>query len=313
MRFVLPLGIGIPAAIIAIVIIILACGWSTPVQKGENGPNLSPSLPPETLNGWVSVLQDHEWRMKSDNTIKGNAIVPAMRFVTYTKSLGDLTLSACMMLSPDKGSIELLSLTVTGPFTSQTPVTEGFKTCAAIASRLLASAPEGIVRAVQNSKKVGSPDMNDGLPRSEGKSEIQGGWEVTCVEYLVGHRDSPDNAKILLMFSRKSPPDGPRPGELPVRISDISYKQIELDFGIATVGWQAAIENLSPDKIVCSVDIVFIDIERYELAKDTQYNVILLPGQKQHFTGRVIMKSQVYANVVDIQVNVRGYVNTAQK
>ena len=312
----LPLTARLVVALIAagVVIILAITALRHPPQRGQatiaaetdtNSAGAEAPLAPPTVQGWSKALEAKGWTFQKDNTVRGNAIMPDMRFVTYIKQVGDLKLSAQIMPSTKDGAIYAVSFGVRGPLESQTPAMKGFLACSAAAARLIPGAPEAIKQAVQNLQEH---EKDWGLKRSEGKATAQQGWKVTCVEYLEGYKGSANVAKISLFFSLEDTfTKGGQPKSAKLLITDIGYKQVDSGFGYTTVAWKATVSNRGTQTLRCAVEAKFIDMERFELAKGAQYDVILPPGGSRVTGGTIMLKSAVYEKVVDLLVEVHGY------
>lgn len=143
-----------------------------------------------------------------------------------------------------------------------------------------------------------------GLRRLEGKARIASHWKVgTCV-YLAGFKGR-ENAKLLIHFLRCETGDDGHSAD--VQITGIRHKRLDSDYGFVTVGWKATIRNRAAMRANYTVEAIFIDMERFELARDFEYGVILSPGQSQTVSGTVMMKSPVYRSVADLLIKVTGY------
>lgn len=291
-------------ALLCLIVILAMLPGTRSQSRGEGG---APTARP-TLKGWGKALEAQGWVLKEDKMLQGNAVLPDMRLVSYTKSLGDLKLGACIWPSTQDGRIYSLSLDVRGPFDSRTAPAKGYLECRRAATRLIPGAAQALQQAVKNFEKRGDKRLEQGLERLEGQASTPGGWEVTCVEYLVGLKNSRDDAKVMIHFLRRETTGAAaRGGSGKVEITGIGHKPIDSNFGHKTVAWKATIRNKGDQAFNYTVEAVFIDMERFELARDFRYGVVLLPDETRTVSGKVMMKADVYSKVANLLVKVSGY------
>ena len=287
-------GIGIVGAVILMGLSERSCRVGT-----------SWRFPPVTVSGWSSTLEAGGWYLEKDSTVEGNAIFPDLRFVTYKKVLGDLELSACILPSVGGELIYGLSLEVRGPLESKTPAEDGLRECKLAAANLIPQADVAIDSAMRNARRRGDKNLKRGLLRLEGHASTPDGWEVIVCVYLVGLKNR-NSSKVMINLKNTEAAEANDTSDK-IAITGIAHKRIDSVADFVTVAWKATVRNGGSKTMNYSVEAVFIDMKRFELAKDFKYDIVLSPGGGRTVTGTVWMKSGIYKSVANLLIKVRGY------
>ena len=297
--------LGIVGVIVTLIVALL-------IVKSDltDGVEQKRRFPPATFAEWSKTFETAGWRLEKDSTTEGNAIFPDLRWVTYTKVFGDLELGATMSPSLLGGeTIDDLYLSVEGPFENKTPVLDGLRECRLMAMKLIPQSDIAVVSAMRSAQQIGNKnfDVETGVKRLEGQASTPDGWKVTVCVYLIGLKDRSDT-KAVMTFTKNSEVAKTNGASNKIAISSIGHRRVNSYGEFVTVAWKATVRNRNSKTMRVSVEAVFIDMQRFELAHDSKYGIVLSPGESRVVTGTVpMMKSGIYKSVANLLIKVRGY------